>query len=103
LKGQFWLDLCATVPIDALIELFVSNENPAFEMFGILKLGRVLRLNKIIQYLNVEEDIKASMKITKMVLFLFIYIHLYACLWWITVKFDKSWVPPKDIYFGAWY
>jgi len=73
-------------------------------MLGILKLGRVLRLNKIIQFLNVDEDVKASMKITKMVLFLSIYIHLYACIWWIIVSIDQSWIPPKNIPMNReWY
>ena len=73
-------------------------------MFGIMKMGRVLRLNKIIQYLNVTEDVKASMKLFKIVFFLTIYIHLYGCLWWFLVIKDKEWVPymyqaDEDFYF----
>lgn len=72
-------------------------------MFGILKLGRVLRLNKIIAFLNVEEDVKASMKLTKMVFFLVIYIHFFACIWFLIVKKDKKWIslihaPTDDFY-----
>ena len=66
------------------------------ELFGILKMGRVLRLNKIIQFLNVSEDVKASMKLTKMIFFLTIYIHCFACLWWIVVKHDRNWVSYKE-------
>jgi len=77
-----------------LITLFVDDNNPYYELFGILKLGRVLRLNKIIQFLNVDEDVKASMKLSKMVFFLIIYIHFYACLWWLLVKNSLNWVPP---------
>ena len=32
-----------------------------------LKLGRLLRLNKIIQFLKTKDDVKASLKIFKMV------------------------------------
>ena len=74
----------------------VSESNPLFSLFGILKLGRVLRLSKIIQYLNVEEDVKASMKLLKMIFFLIIYMHLFACFWWMVVSVDKVWVPPID-------
>lgn len=66
------------------------------ELFGILKLGRLLRLSKLIQFLNVEEDVKASMKLTNMVVFLVIYIHLYACTWWLIVKQDETWIPYAD-------
>lgn len=59
-------------------------------------MGRVLRLNKIIQFLKSAENIKASLKIFKMVLFLFIYLHIFTCYWWSIVKETKSWIPPED-------
>ena len=31
-----------------------------------------------------------------MILFLVVYIHAYACIWWLLVKTDKIWIPPKD-------
>jgi hypothetical protein len=70
----------------------MKKSNPYYELFGILKLGRVLRLNKIIAFMNVEEDIKASIKLTKIVFFLLIYIHFYACIWFLIVKSNKTWV-----------
>ena len=94
IMGQFWIDLCATIPIDQIVEAIMRNSNPYYELFGILKLGRVLRLNKIIQFLNVEEDVKATIKLMKMIFFLIIYMHFFACVWWIIVKEDQIWVPP---------
>ena len=81
--------MSATIPIDLIIEKVMQKSNPFYELFGILKLGRVLRLNKIIAFLNVEEDVKASMKLTKMVFFLVIYIHFFACIWYLVVKTDE--------------
>lgn len=43
--------------------------------------------------MNVDEDIKASMKLFKMIFFLVIYIHFYACLWWLIIKDGRIWVP----------
>ena len=68
-----------------------------------MKLGRVLRINKIIQFLNVDEDVKASMKLAKMVFFLVIYIHFYACIWWVLVKGGREWIPSKDMSTEDWY
>lgn len=63
------------------------------ELLGILKLGRVLRLSKIIAFLNSTEDIKASLMVAKMVIFLVVYLHCYACLWWQLIKREEQWIP----------
>ena len=62
-------------------------------MFGIFKMGRLLRLNKIVQFLNVDEDSKATMKLTIMIIFLTIYMHCWACVWWMLVRNEKNWIP----------
>ena len=79
----------------------MAETDPLFSLFGILKLGRVLRLSKIIQYLNVEEDIKASLKLGKLIFFLGIYMHMFACFWWLVVNSDKTWIPPHSAAFGG--
>lgn len=70
------------------------------QIFGVLKLGRLLRLNKIIQFLKAQEDIKAAIRIFKMILFLVVYMHCFNCLWWIIINYDEVWVPynfrPKE-------
>jgi len=93
LTGMFIIDLCATIPIDQILEAAIDSANPLYELFGILKFGRILRLNKIIQFLNVTEDAKASLKLFKIIFFLTIYLHGYACVWWLIVKKDQTWIP----------
>ena len=58
LKLSFWVDLLATIPIDSILHQIMKNNNPTYELFGILKLGRLNKLKKIISYLNVVEDVK---------------------------------------------
>ena len=83
--------------MDLILE-YVTGENlKIYQAFGLLKLGRVLRLNKIISLFNVERDIKAGMNLFKMILGLSIYIHLYACFWWTMIKGTKSWIPWRHI------
>ena len=79
LESTFIIDILATFPFD----LFVSDKD--FEIFGILKLGRILRLSKIIRFLRTTNDVKASLRIFKMVLFLMVYLHCYTCAWWLLV------------------
>jgi hypothetical protein len=58
LKLSFWVDLCATIPLDSILHGITGTDNPTYELFGILKLGRLNKLKKIISYLNVVEDVK---------------------------------------------
>ena len=59
-------------------------------------MGRILRLNKIIQFLKSTNDIKAGLKIFKMILYLTTYLHCYACMWWLIVSKTETWVSPLD-------
>jgi hypothetical protein len=91
LKTTFIIDALATFPFDLLIP-----DSDEVEIFGILKLGRILRLSKIIRYLRTTNDVKASLRIFKMVLFLSVYLHCYTCLWWQIARKKKLWIPPMD-------
>ena len=66
-------------------------------------MGRVLRLNKIIAFLNVIEDVKAMIQLIKMVFYLMIYIHLYACFWWYLVKDSQIWIPYSQMSYVDYY
>lgn len=58
LKGRFFTDMLATVPFDSFVDgtTFLS-------MFGLLKVARVFRLGRLINNLNVRDDIKMSFKL----------------------------------------
>ena len=61
----------------------------ALQMFGLLKLVRVLRLGRIIAYLNLKDDVKMSLKLMKLMFFLVIYIHCWACIWYLVVQVNQ--------------
>ena len=42
------LDILATVPFDLLAELFFEETSELYEIFGLIKMVRVLRINKFI-------------------------------------------------------
>jgi hypothetical protein len=71
-----------------------------FQLLGVLKLIRVLRLNRIIMYLNLKQDIKASIKLIKLIFFLLMYVHFVACTWFFIVNIKKLWIPPLDYIWG---
>jgi hypothetical protein len=76
LFGRFWIDLLATIPFDVIGILIFGGSTAVLQLFGILKLIRIVRLSKIIAYLNVKEDFKLILKLIKLVFFLMMYLHL---------------------------
>lgn len=76
LKGRFWIDLMATIPFDTFAELIIGKGSSTFlSIFSLLKLVRVLRLNRIISIMKVANEVKLSLKLGKLVFFLTMYIH----------------------------
>lgn len=97
-KGRFWIDFIASIPIDIFSYFFIGDLQSgwALEMISLLKLVRVLRLSRLITYMNLKNDLKMSLKLVKLVFFLVLFIHCLACTWWFIVKQNKEWLPPLD-------
>lgn len=63
-----------------------------------------MRLNKIIGMMNADEDLKATLRIIKMVLFLFVYLHCFGCTWYQVIEIDQMWIPSNpDLYLDDFY
>lgn len=77
IQGRFWIDLIASVPFDTFGLLLFQNNSTELQLFGILKLVRVLRLGRIITYMNARDDIKLSLKLMKLIFFLILYLHCF--------------------------
>lgn len=93
LLGNFLVDFFATIPIDWIVELIRGHKVKSLQFFGLLKLGRLLRINRIIRFLNASRDFKASAKLMNLVFFLIVYLHCYACVLWSNVVDGKVWTP----------
>lgn len=59
----------------------------------MLKFFRLLRLSRIINNMNSTEDVKASMKLFKLTLFLLLYVHVTGCVFFFIADIDKAWNP----------
>lgn len=77
LKGRFWIDLVASLPLDFLSYAFteLSENSMILDFIGLLKLVRVLRLSRLITYLNLKNELKISLKLVKLIFFLVLYLH----------------------------
>jgi hypothetical protein len=47
-------------------------------------------------YMRTKEEIKGVMKLMQLLLFLYIYVHLTACVFWLIVSRREVWIPPTD-------
>lgn len=79
LKGRFLLDFLASFPFDLIGELiFGSGSASMLSLFSLLKLVRVLRLNRLITVMKVEDEVKLSLKLFKLIFFLVMFLHCQA-------------------------
>ena len=99
LKTRFTVDLLATIPFDNIGGFFIPEDQTVIlQIFGLLKLVRILRLSRIITFLNVKSDLKMSLKIFKIIFFLVIYLHCVACTWYWIASLDESWLPRTYVF-----
>lgn len=96
ISGRFWIDLLATIPFDTIGLMIFGDSTAGLQLFGVLKLIRIARLSRIITYMNVKEDFKLTLKLTKLIFFLIMYLHLLGCAWYFLIKHDEEWIPPLD-------
>lgn len=101
LKTRFWVDILASIPLDFFSYAFNNSNSNRFllQMLGLLKLVRVLRLSRLITYMNFKNDIKMTFKLIKLVFFLILYLHCMGWVWYFIVKQNKEWIPPLDYVF----
>mmetsp|Transcript_11980 Transcript_11980/g.18513 ORF Transcript_11980/g.18513 Transcript_11980/m.18513 type:complete len:105 (-) Transcript_11980:1057-1371(-) len=65
----------------------------------MLKLFRVLRLSRIINYMNSTDEVKLSLKLFQLCLYLILYIHCAACLLYGVASVDMKWKPSQLNYY----
>ncbi|KAG1666226.1 hypothetical protein FOA52_011526 [Chlamydomonas sp. UWO 241] len=81
LKLWFWVDLCACIPFDQIILLFVSGLST--DQLTALLLLRTLRLLRLARLLRVLERMKTGVliRVVKLLFFITLIVHWVACLW----------------------
>lgn len=98
IKNEFIIDLLATFPFDLIVQMDSSNKRHWTQIFQIMKLNRLLRFRKIVQYMRAVIVIKGFLHILKIILFLFIYLHCFACFWFMAVEYNMVWFNRIDVF-----
>ena len=89
------MDVLSSIPFNA-----IDPTGNILPLFGMLKLIRVSRITQVIRNLNSMAESKAALRVLWLIFFVFLYIHLMACLWSIITQIDEEWLPPKDTIYG---
>jgi len=61
-SGRFFIDLLAGLPLDLIWEYAFDKADNSLSLLRLLKLARILRIGKLIGYLNARKDIKLTIK-----------------------------------------
>jgi hypothetical protein len=67
----------------------VSIHKPV-RILGFIKMLRVVRLTQYIRNMKVAPSMKTFFKLLKLVLFLFLYVHVVGCFMWYVIKIKKD-------------
>mmetsp|Transcript_9036 Transcript_9036/g.1318 ORF Transcript_9036/g.1318 Transcript_9036/m.1318 type:complete len:148 (+) Transcript_9036:184-627(+) len=100
IMGKLWIDILSCFPSDIFSSLLEDdtdlNYSSLIGLFGLLKVYRISRLNRIVAFMRAKNDVKSVLRIGQLIFFLIMYVHLVSCGWWIIVKYDENWIPPSD-------
>ena len=122
LKGRFSIDLLSTIPFEKFASLIWNPKiSQHLIILSCMKLIRILKLSRLIDFLNSSDEFKLQLKLLKMMFFLLLYVHFSSCLWLFIsgivnelqhpelfgdCKLDKElgfWLPPQWESFKEFY
>ncbi|KAG2446601.1 hypothetical protein HYH02_008586, partial [Chlamydomonas schloesseri] len=92
MKMWFWIDLVGTVPFDSfvigvgLVDPNNSSDNSAMAALGFLKAPRMLRLGRLLRFLDSFKNAKIF-RIVQLFLAMILISHWLACIWYMMYRF----------------
>lgn len=102
-KTRFFFDF-----FSLLGTIIFTSWMPSMKIFKFFKIVRILRVKSFIQHLNINTEVKTSLKIFKITFYTMISMHVYACVWYLVVKDGKNeydidgkllkWIMPMEYF-----
>jgi len=81
--SRFYLDCMSLLGSGIFLPI-----SPYFTLFGMLKVGRVFRIGKMITQSTADKETKAVLGLLKLIFYLFLYLHIIACYYWICITYN---------------
>lgn len=96
--GRFFIDLVASLPLEVIGDLSGGTiSKGTLKLIGLIKLTRLLRLGKIINFIKVNKSFKHGLRFLLLFIYLFLIIHFIDCAAFYVFSITSNWVPPMDI------
>ena len=98
LCGRFWVDFVSTLPLELIVDRLPIQVGAVehYKLVSCLKLFRILRLGRLIDYINSSQDTKMALRLLKLCFFLALYIHILGCIWFFFNKLTgHQWIPAQ--------
>lgn len=107
LKGQFWVDVFATVPLDVIVLSIATSINPNLSdndmrVIRLLKLLQLVRIIKLLAHVRRVEQASriapAIFDLMKLIFYVFFIGHTFCCVWWAITESmtNTSWMDDSD-------
>ena len=91
LKFFFWIDLISAMPFD-----LIFNDS-TIELLTMVKIVRLMRLDKIISFMNFDTEMRSRIRVSYRVMRMIIIIHWVTCIFgketrseWLSLKAEIS-------------
>ena len=99
MSGMFLTDIISSIPYRLLIP--AQSKFNLLRALALLKVARVLRMNKFINDLPINQESKATLKISYLIFQLFLLMHVLGCIWYKITETNRVWIPPKDFIYAG--
>jgi hypothetical protein len=113
LRGWFPIDFISTLPLDAIMALFIDDAAAirstklirAFRLVRLVKLLRLLKMSAFFEEYEHRMPIGPNgMRLAKLVVFMFFAAHLNACMWYaagLATQPTMSWISDYCDFLGS--
>jgi len=107
-SGKLVIDILSAIPFGIIT--WATDNNEQFRLLALVKVLRLLRLSKIIMFMQMKQHVKLKLQLAQLVFVLLTYLHVIACLWYLLLCENKQYIPPAlyidreaDLYTSSGY
>lgn len=94
--GKFFVDFVANFP-SGFVTSLAGRYNPYIRLLKLFRLPRVSEIANFITLTQARDNVKLLLRISKLVLYMYIYLHFSACAWYVIVIENGVWIPVADV------
>lgn len=91
-SGKLLIDVFSGIPFGIIS--WATGDNEQFRLITLVKVIRLLRLSKILMFMQTSKHIKLKLKLVQLFFVFLAYLHIIACLWFLLLCDQRQYIPP---------